>query len=557
MKSIIISALVLVLNQFCYAEEGFNWQIEKGNKSTNFVANVFEKDSMKTIGVDKSELGVVANFASKSTDGEEEFAIAISEQKDGLRKSTAVRARLPLHFNILRIGSFGLKNEGSLAVGILGGMSVYKGKTNAEFTQRLYGVRNELVSNFSFRKTKFGLRAGAEVVSADFSDDYEKVKNKWDNYSVRYGANARSQLSKKMSLGVSAEGWRKKYNPEKYFFLEKWTSDDHILAATTFLLNNRFELSPTVGYKRFNLERDNQVDLERVEYGARLVYKTNNRANTRLYLNSLNAHRSNNKGSEILVSVGVQSNGISAEVYQHKTVDRYSNFSIEEKMSGASLAWKFGSKLKNIEDYRSTKEKHSFYQRDGIEDVKSLTLKQQAERLRTIRKQGEWDQNLGYAIIPGAFRYAQTVYQSRTGDCDEQSCMSATMSKLNGDEAYTVVWLDFGTIAAAHGAKIVKDSSNKQWFFVEYGTTYKINIRPEASIVEAAAAAVKQNHLYTSLPMGDATDPHFTVINCSDGESYNQMTASYVALGKLSSVATRPNIEYGAELFIGRDFLFE
>jgi hypothetical protein len=402
------------------------------------------------------------------------------------------------------------------------------------------------------------MRAGGEVVTADLSDTFGYEKPKWDNYGLRYGVFTKSQFSDKVLFQINADGWRTKYNPDKYFFTEKWGSETKILSETTFLINKNVELVPLLGYRRFDMERDGQVDLEELQYGGRLVYKINNHPDTKLFFNTILALKFRGKGSENLISAGLESKILSAEVYQHQTIDSYSDFEIRDRLSGIKLSWKFGGEPKTLESYQSVKKKNSFYLENGNDDIKGLTLKQQAERLGTIREVTEWSNNLKYAYGSGSGELlANQVYQGRAGNCEEQSCTNVTMNGLNGYKGYDVGWWDLGKSIIGHGAEIVQDFRNKQWFFVEYGTLYKlVGLSPKASVTEVAEAAVRQNNLYSALPLTNPINPVFAVFDCNDGQKYTQVT-DYISLTNLSSGVRRPNVENGAELYIGRNFLFE
>ena len=557
MKFVILLGLAMLFNQFCYGKD-WNVQVEKTSDSTSFVAEGFDDKDGGKISLDYSDSIAVAKFSMENLEGKEKIAFSIFNKKDGVRNSLAIKGKLPTDFSIVKSGNFGLKNSGSLSFAILSGSYGTPSEKRYEFEQRLYGIREELVSDFYVKQVKFGLKGGVDVVTADMSDNYGNLKNKWDNYGLRFGAYAKSQFSKNVFFQINADGWRKKYNPEKYFFVERWASETKVLSETTFLVNKNVELIPLLGYRRFNLERDGRVDLEELQYGSRFVYKTNNHADTKLYLNTIRALKLCGRGSETLVAVGTESNGLSVEVYYRQNIDSYSTFAIKDSMSAVSISWKFGGRPKDLESYKSLSEKHSFYLSSGSGDVKKLTLKQQAERLGTIRKQSEWELNLLYASEPlTGFRHAQEVYDGRAGDCDEQACLNATMETLNGYKTYVISWYDFGKhLPVGHAARIVKDFTNNQWFFVEYGRVFKINVPAGASPENAAVVAVEQNHMFTALVLDKPVDARVIVSDCSDGQGRKYING-YIPLKNVSSDTRRPNIEYGSELFVGRDFLFD
>jgi hypothetical protein len=559
---LIILAFAMLLDQYCHAND-LGWQIDKSGDSTSVTAQTTDKDSGVRIAADISESAKAVSVFSLSADGKDTFVVSVLSKQDNLRESLAARGKLPFSFSLLKLGGFELRNEGAAAIGILRGsysnankLAGDAQKPDIEFIRHLYGVRNELVSGFSIGRSQFGLRAGAEIVGADLSDDYGKTGVRRDNYGLRFGAFAGSQFSKDIFFRISADGWRKKYDPENYFFTEKWASETKILSETAFLADKNVELVSLLGYRRFDLERDGQADLEELQYGGRLVYKTNDRSDTRLFLNAVRASKFQSRGSENLISAGVGSKNLSAEIYQRQTIDSYSDFKIKERTVAVSLSWKFGAKPKSLESSKSVKEKYSFYLDSGNEDVRSLTLKQQAERLQTLRKQSEWERDLNYAkALNTGFRYAEDVYKGRAGDCDEQACMSNTMGALNGYKGYAVAWYDRGKSMGGHAVKVVQDPGSKQWFFVEYGMTYKVNVPSDASVTDVAAEAVRQNHMNSALPLAKAIDPRFAVIDCSDGRTYS--SSGYMPLKGADPVERRPNVERGVELFTSRDFLFD
>ena len=545
--------LLILLNQYCHAED-FNWQMNIGNQSTSFSVGGSDEKNRGRVDVDASGPVTVASYRAQSFEGGEDiFVFSFMKQQDVLRNSQTLKGKIPFRFDMVKRENFEIRNEGSLVFARLDGLPRNK-QTGYQFVQNLYGFRDGFVSSFSTDRSQFGIRAGGEVVTADLSDTFGYKKPKWDNYGLRYGAFIKSRFSDNILFQINADGWRTKYNLDKYFFTEKWGSETKILSETTFLVNKNVELIPLLGYRHFDVERDGQVDLEELQYGGQLVYITHSHPDTKLFLNTILALKFRGKGSENLISAGVESKILSAEVYEHQTIDSYSDFEIKDRLAGIKLSWKFGSKPRNLESYQSVKDRNSFYLDNGNEDIKGLTLKQQAERLGTIRKETEWSNNLKYA---DELLTVNQVYQSRDGNCEGQSCTNVTMNGLNGYKGYDVGWWDLGKSNIGHGAEIVQDPRNKQWFFIEYGTTYKlIGLSPNAGIATVAGAAVKQNNLYSVLPLSNPINPVFAVFDCNDGQKYTQVT-DYISLTNLSSGIRRPNIENGAELFIGRDFLFQ
>lgn len=560
MKKLRIGLSAMLLVSCCYAGEK-SWQMAPlSGVFGSFLLDMPDGNGKATLGIDVSEAVKSFNLLLQSAGSNNKVAFGLLSKEDGYRRTFALRGKYSFRFNMLERGNVAFVNEGDLVLGVLDGAYLIRtGGDRFKFAQMIFGLRDEFVARVSVGNSQFGARIGADVSAARLSDSYGS-ETAWDSFSARYGVFAESQLAENVSFRVNADGWRKKYNPNKYFFVEKWASEARISAETSFSLSDRVDLIPLFGYRRFDLERDRRTDLERLEYGGRLVYKTNSRADTKLFFNGIYAPWQHKSGSENLISAGVESKGLSAEVFRRQIKDSYSTFEIKERIIGARLAWKFGGVgQKNMDSYGKTvKEKYDFYRDSGIDDNTSLTLKQQAERLRTIRKRNEWSgNNLVYKTATDygwGFRYADEAYSGRAGDCDEQSCLNVTMDALNGYKGYTAAWWDFKSWMG-HGAAIVQDPTNGQWFFDEYGTIYKVKVSPNASLAEAAKAAIRQNHMYSALPISDSADVYYAVIDCSDGKNYEWLTR-LLPLGPLDSVERRPNVERGMELFIGRNFLF-
>jgi hypothetical protein len=252
---------------------------------------------------------------------------------------------------------------------------------------------------------------------------------------------------------------------------------------------------------------------------------------------------------------------MSAELYRKDVRDEYSTFVLKESLTGFRFAWKFGSserKLKDADDYgNSLKYRHEFYRESGRQDNTSLTRVQQAERLRTLRMQNEWTYNLSW--VPETFWNTEAVYRKRSGDCDQQQCLNNTMHTLNGYRSYLGGWWDFRRGFVGHAVGLIQDPTNGEWFWQEYGLLAKVrNVSANTAPQQVFAEALKQNHSFSALPLDprNTQNVYYSLINCNDPQSYQWLTG-FNALGSVPSRRSRPNIEYGHELFTKRNFLFD
>lgn len=559
MNCVRIWLLATFLASHCYAsDEG--WQIAPlSGVSGSFSINLSSGGERAIAGIDVSETAKSLNFLFQPADSGNKFAVGFLTKNDGYRKAFALRGKYSFRFNILERGNFALANESTLALGILDGAYLMRtGNNRFEFNQALFGLRNSLFVQASIGDTRFGARTGIDVSAAKLSDDYGSETAR-DSLGAQYGVFAESQLAKDVSFRINADEWQKKYNPDRYFFVEKWAKETRISAETSVSLSSRVDVVPLFGYRKFDLERDWRPDLARLEYGGRLVYKIGGK---KLFFNGIYAPWQHKSGSENLISAGIESNGLSAEVFQRQTKDSYSTFEIKERIIGARLAWKFGSVgRKDLDGYGKTvEEKYDFYRDSGIEDDKRLSRIQQAERLRTIRKVPEYaGSNFRYLYATNngwGFRDADEVYDLRGGDCDEQSCATVSMDRLNGYKAYDLNYYDFSQWLG-HGVELVQDKTNGQWFLSEYGAMFKVNVDPNANLETVSLAAIAQNQQDLALKIADPAESYYEVINCSVPGVY-QSVIDFVKVGAMPLMQRhRPNVEYGIDLFIGRNFLLD
>ena len=269
------------------------------------------------------------------------------------------------------------------------------------------------------------------------------------------------------------------------------------------------------------------------------------------------------RGGENLIALGLNSEKYGTEIYRRSIEDIYSSFILKETLAGFQFVWNFGGpdghKIKSIDDYGVVlKDKYQFYTDSGNRDNKSLSRVQQSERLNTIRKVVEWSgNNLKYIDAGnGGFRDADEVYKLRGGDCDEQSCTAVSMDRLNGYKSYDLNYYDFNRGAIGHGVELVQDKTNGQWFLTEYGIPFKVNVAQDAGLETVASEAVIQNYRNLALEIPDPSNVYYKVIDCSNPGTYRNVI-NFTRIEMLPKMNSRPQIEYGFELFSKRNLLFE
>ena len=202
--------------------------------------------------------------------------------------------------------------------------------------------------------------------------------------------------------------------------------------------------------------------------------------------------------------------------------------------------------------------KYGFYRDSGTKDDSRLTLKEQAERLGTLRKRNEWSgQNLSWKSAPDdgwGFRNANEAYKERGGDCNEQSCLNSFMDTLNGYKSFELDYYDYKSWEG-HGVQLVQAPTNGQWFLDEYGVIYKIKVDPKAPLEKVALEGLKQNSNFLTLQISrNGKDMYYEVYDCSNPLKYDSIS-KFISLSGVAPNYGRPQIEYGSELFTGRNFL--
>ena len=510
------------------------------------------------------------NLFFQPNDEMQSVVFGVLEKNDGRKRAFTLRSKYLFELPLVDETNRSLLSESSVGTGVLSGE--YVGQNNEsrfKFLQSLFGLREYLTAELDYDYVKLKSSVGGEGSGSTLMDDYGSATD-WDNFGFGMENVVASKLSDHILVRVENDLKRRKYNPERYFFVEKWVTDLGFRSAIVISPQKSVHLIPSFNYRKIDIERKpgQGPDLERPEFGMAMEVNNVYKPGISLSAKWLYGPWRHKKGSDSVMSLGLRSSkGWSLEVYQRNTKDIYSSFVIDEKISGANLSWRFNvpgkHKLKEIESYGSVfKRKDGFYTDNGIKDNKSLTRTQQAERLGTLRKVSDWNgKNVQWAEANPwwSFRDADKVYAGRKGDCDEQSCATNAMNSRNGYRAYTLDWWAFAGTLSGHAVELVQDPTNGQWFMSEYGMVYKVKVDPKADLATAGKAALQQNHQFTSLPLKNYTNPYYgnyySIVDCSQPGTYNFLTFDEV--GAVPQDKHRPQIEYGFELFSKKDALFD
>lgn len=487
-------------------------------------------------------------------------------KNDFRRKSFAIRGKYSFVPSISIGRGKTIFSETSGAFGFVDAAYMQQGGSEEKFkfNQVLYGYQQFVGLNWNAgKKHSFGIKGGGNWTGQSLNDDYGSQKQ-WDNYGMALIGFGRMSLTKWLRLNAEVEGRRTRYNPDLYFFVEKWTEEYEFRSEMPVDVSRHLELVPLLNYKKVDIERNRRADLVRVEYGGRVMMKDLIPAVSTAYVKGVYAPWRHRKGSESLLAVGAESGDWSGELYQRSIRETYSTFTLDERIVGFQIAWRFGGdseKLKGMDDYgRVRKHQFQFYRDSGIEDVRGLNRVQQAERLGTLRKRNEWSgRNLSYkfGIDDGAnFRYADEVYAGRAGDCNEQSCQNNSMDIQNGYRAFSGAWWDFNRSFTGHAVGLAQDPDTGEWFWDEYGQVMKVkNVGRNSTREEVMKEALKQNHRFSALPLSPGSDGvYFRLDDCSQQGVYS--SSSFIWLGTVPASRERPNVEYGYELFTRKGFLF-
>lgn len=480
----------------------------------------------------------------------------------GIKEGFAFRGNYTLDVP-LEIKGNNFQSKSSLALGVLDAWySAFDEKRRFEHTQYLYGFSQYF--GFSVGELKqFRSELGGQVAYSTISNYYGDLAE-WDNYGFRFKNYFVFDLNESAAIYLSGGIAKQKYNPEKYFFTEKWTTEAGFNSGIGIFWGIA-EIIPMFNYKIVDIERNGRLDLQRPEYGIRVILKDIFYKNWNLSVTGIYAPWHHKQGNEKFISAGLITKNFNAEIFHRAQSEKFSDFMENEYFTGIQLAWKFGdSKRKpeiySIDDYAyAPKDKYSFYLNDGSVGDRNLSFNQQAERLGTFRKRNEWSgQNLKYLLAADngwGFRDANEVYRLRGGDCDEQACHNVAMDTLNGYPAYTLAYWDLSQWLG-HGVELVKDPTNGQWFLDEYGMIYKINVELNATPEKAALEAIRQNHRDLALEIIDVKSSEFALVDCRQPGIYEFITP-IIPIGWIPEGKHRPNVEYGYELWTGRGFLFD
>lgn len=513
------------------------------------------------LGVDITGDIQAVRIGVMSDDGIHGFSFKIIFRSVEPRRATALRGRylLALPFYENRFSEFG--SETSVALGYLDGEYVLPlNSYDINASQLLFGFNQSLISRFFLGDQVFGVKTNSRWSGASLMDDYGNL-TQWDNYGLGASGFFASEISDWLKFALEAEAARKRYNSERYFFVEKWTKEYRFRSELVVSVNSGLDVIPLFNYRMVDIERNRRADLMMPEYGGRVVLKNVANTGSSAFVGGSYAPYLHREGNESVMFAGVNRGDLNAELYRRSIREIYSSFSYRHSLVGLRVSWNFGArdKLPEISDYgRTAEEKYEFYHDgSGAEDNNSLSRVQQAERLGTLRERNEWSgKNLKYIYATG-FRYQDEVYGKRGGDCDEQACLNLSMDALNGYRGYMLAWWDFNKSYSGHGVELVQDPSTGDWFWDEYGMLAKIrNVSPGMSKEDVAAEAIRQNHRFSALPVDSRSNRlYFDLTDCSQPNTYNALT-SFINLKPFSRAKERPYIEYGSELFTGKDFLF-
>lgn len=512
-----------------------NWQAE------------FTKDSKSDSEFMAADCGINENIHN--------IAFSFADNKSRHRHSTAVRGK---YSAVIPIGKF--FSESALAGGILD----YTQKDFLDFPSIfLFGAGQHAGINLENSKARFSARAGGYVSGQTLSDNFGRLTQKnndiidiscsfdylfpkkiFDENGIKILDNSKSNAA----IHAEAFAERKRYNPGLYFFTEKNATDLGIkIEAIQKTNSNKMEFGPFFCYRRTNIERDGRTDRDSREFGIYAALNDIGLGFNPFARGSVYMFRPTGS-NEIRFSIGADCN-IKGRNYSFEAVGK----NLEEVVSGHK---EFAGGIKmtaTFGKHQRKSELNEFYTDSGKKDDDKLTLNEQAMRLGSIRKRNEWTgNNLAYASADSSnpFHEEQEVYSHRKGDCDEQANLNRVIDNFNNNKAEVLLWFDGFDGFNGHGAELVQDKTNGQWFLSEYGNIFKVNAGKNADIYEAGEQALKQNHAYTSL---EIKNPEGTVFLFQDSSGYFSSGRGTGPLPKMQ----RPQIEYGHETLIGiRDFLF-
>lgn len=515
------------------------------------------------IGIDITGNTKSIRFGLMSENGVQGFFGKIVFRSVEPRKATALRGRYLLAIPVYENRFSEFLDETSFALGYLDGSYQFlSSRSDIQADQLLFGFNHDLRSIFFLGDQVFGAKINGKWSGATLTDGYYGNLTQWDNYGLGMSGFFIGYISNELKFSLEAEAMRKRYNPERYFFVEKWTKEYGLRSELVVSVSNGLDIVPLFNYRMIDIERNRRTDLMMPEYGGRIVFKSIADAGKSVFVGGSYAPYLHRKGNESVVFMGANRGDFNAEIYHRSIREIYSSFGYQHSLTGIRIIWNFGSqeKLSEISDYgRTTMEKYEFYHDGkGSIDDKSLSRIEQSERLGTLRRRNEWSgNNLKYITATG-FMYQDDVYKIRGGDCDEQACLNLSMDSLNGYRGYMVAWWDLSKSYSGHGVELIQDPETGDWFWDEYGMIAKIrNVSPGMSREDVAAEAIRQNHGFSALPVNPMSSQiFFSLTDCGQQGVYNTLTP-FIDLKSFSRARERPYVEYGYELFTGRNFLFE
>lgn len=566
MKQVLLLGMLLIwCNGSAFAQD-MSWRAEGGMPKYGSL-EIRGRENFGEVGAeaDYSPSVNALNFFVKP-DEMNKFVFGYLGKKELRRNGTGIKVRYELNLPLLSGSSWNISSEAKVALGYIDAKYVSRSISgfgcDNKMSHMLLGLSNHLKGEWRVNEAKSILKIGGDTTGSNMHDYWGDLAQ-WDNHRVGMSGAVEIPISEaKFSAEFSAH--RVKYNPERYFFVEKWTKDYRGRTELMMPLG-QWHLIPSLEYQKLDIERDRRVDLERPEYGFAVVRKNLLRSKYDGFLKGVYAPWMHKSGRETLVAVGINSSNSSGEIYRREIVDRYSSFVLKENIYGLRFSWKFGESekeiRKGIKKYgEMVSDKYAFYHRgDSLKDDNSLTFNQQAERIGSVRRRVEWSGNsLEWKQAPTTgvgFRYPDETYAGRTGDCDEQSCMNNRLDRLNGYQSYTAGYWDSGISSVGHAVTVFQDPTNGQWFLEEYGMTYKINgLSPNATKEEAMRVGLLQNSQFLALRIKNSGSAVFTPWDCYEP---NSPARTYYSFGAIPTSTSRPSIERGVELFTKRGFLFE
>lgn len=565
-RMLMLGVLVFWHGSSAFAQD-IPWRAEGGMPQYGSLEVRSSDENMEIrVGIDKSET-VKAMSLSIGKGEKGKIVFGLLEKKELIKHGAAMKIRYENYLDVASGSTWDIFNEAKAALGYLESRYEFgdsgRSMPGGPFNHMLFGVSDYFGGEWRVDDTKTAVKIGGATTGSRMSDGWGSL-TEWDNHRVGIMGLFEVPVSDG-KFRAEADIHRTRYNPERYFFVEKWT-EDYRARMELMLPLKQWQLIPSFEYRKLDVERDRRTDLERPEFGLATVRKNILGSKTDGFLKGIYVPWTHKRGHETLVAAGANSSDMGGEIYRREIVDQYSSFALKESIYGVRLSWKFGESQKEIrkgiEKYgEPVDDKYAFYRRgDSVADNKKLTLNQQAERIGNVRRRVEWSgSSLKWVTAPTTgvgFRYPDETYAGRAGDCDEQSCMNNRMDRLNGYESYTAAYWDpSSSIFSGHAVGVFRDPASSQWFLDEYGMTFKIKgLGSNVTKEQAMRAGILQNSRFLALKIVDPKGAYFTTWDCYDPNSPGMI---FQYFGDAPAETGRPAIERGVELFTKRGFLFE